>query len=257
MYTGTRREDAFTALLKQADKKRKGSPRFYTTMLPGTTSAYGAAAWSKALDANGDLPQHDQLWQPGRPLTLLPQARRAQAAQAAATPASATAPQAAPTATPAQQAVTPEQPSAPVVAPVPAATTPVPVAAPATPYPMGVMLCEPAKDLAISDDVARIRAMAEPFLSNPTWIATRKVEGRRAQIHVVAGGEVITEKNPLHAAGFEPVGLGGLLAGFSQDATDGSTFRRVSSSSGARLRSSAHGPPHPCVYCPPCKIDHD
>lgn len=188
LYTGSSREDAFKALLKQADKKRKGSPRAYVTMLAGTISAYGAAAWSKALDANGDLPQHDQLWQPGRPLTLLPQARRTQAAQATpATPASAQATQAAPTSQ-AKQPVTPVQPSAPVVPPVP---TPAPVAAPTTPYPTAVMLCESAKELAISDDVARIRAMAEPFLSNPTWIATRKMEGRRAQIHVLADGAVV------------------------------------------------------------------
>ncbi len=53
------------------------------------------------------------------------------------------------------------------------------------------MLCEVAKELNITDDVARITAMAEPFLSNPTWIATRKMEGRRAQVHVLAGAEVV------------------------------------------------------------------
>ncbi|HEX6292961.1 MAG TPA: RNA ligase family protein [Herpetosiphonaceae bacterium] len=196
LYTGSSREDAFKALLKQADKKRKGSPRSYVTMLAGTISAYGAAAWSKSLDANGDLPLHDQLWQVGRPLTLLPSARRQYAAQgtnttpatpAPAQPAPAPAPQAAPTAQATAHPSPPEHPAAPVSA----APAPAPVAAPATPYPVAVMLCEPAKELAIADDVARIRAMAEPFLSNPTWIATRKMEGRRAQIHVLTGGEVV------------------------------------------------------------------
>ncbi|HEX6290925.1 MAG TPA: hypothetical protein VFZ66_17200 [Herpetosiphonaceae bacterium] len=200
LYSGSSREDAFKALLKQADKKRKGSPRSYVTMLAGTMSAYGAAAWSKSLDANGDLPLHDQLWQVGRPLTLLPFARRQAAAQAAQTtpatpapaapaqPAPAPAPQAASTAQATAHPSPPEHPAAPVSAPVAA---PTPGAAPATPYPVAVMLCEAAKELPIADDVARIRAMAEPFLSNPGWIATRKMEGRRAQIHVLAGGEVI------------------------------------------------------------------
>ncbi len=180
LYSGSSRDDAFKALLKQADKKRKGPPRSYTGPIAGTSSSYPTAAWSKTLDANGDLPQHDQLWQPGRPLTLLPQRLRKQAAQApvAVTPIAA--------------ALT----SAPVPAQAPAAATtiapaPVVAATPAPRYPRAVMLCEAAKELNIAEDVARITAMAEPYLSNPSWIATRKMEGRRAQVHVLASGAVM------------------------------------------------------------------
>ncbi len=185
LYSGSSRDDAFKALLKQADKKRKGSPRSYTGPIAGTSSSYPTAAWSKTLDANGDLPQHDQLWQLGRPLTLLPQRLRNQAAQAPAGTTPVAAAQA-PAPAPAPAPATPAPAAATPVAP-----TPVRPAVPAARYPSAVMLCEPAKELNIADDVARITAMAEPFLSNPLWIATRKMEGRRAQVHVLAGGEVV------------------------------------------------------------------
>ncbi len=189
LYSGASSEDAFKALLKQADKKRKGSPRAYTSQMPGTASSYPTAAWSKTLDANGDLPQHDQLWQPGRPLTLLPPRLRSQAAQppAGSSPVAAVAPAPAVAAA----APAPAQPVPTPVAATPPAPAPVAPAARAPRYPKAVMLCEAAKELNIADDVARITAMAEPFLSNPTWIATRKMEGRRAQVHVLAGNEVV------------------------------------------------------------------
>lgn len=187
LYTGSSRDDAFKALLKQADKKRKGSPRAYTSQIAGTFSHYPTAPWSKTLDANGDLPQHDQLWQPGRPLTLLPATLRSQAQVAAPGTPSQTV-----TTSPVVPVTQPVPSVEPITTPTGAAPAAQPVVAASAPrYVRAVMLCEAAKELHIADDTARIAAMAEPFLANPTWIATRKMEGRRAQIHVLADGEVV------------------------------------------------------------------
>lgn len=160
VYNGPFLESAFAEALKQARKKYNGSPRAYNTPLPTTLQAGATTQPLPAKLVCNELPMHPQLWQAGRDTRLLPSAQRSRAASTL--------------------------PGAPAVTPASVASaTPAPAPAPAPAQPtlpaLLVMLC----------DEVDTPMETEALLRDDNWIAMRKWEGRRGQIHIVDGGKVV------------------------------------------------------------------
>lgn len=158
VYNGPFLESAFAEALKQARKKYAGRDRAYSTPMPTTLQAGTATQPIPAKLVCNELPLHPQLWQAGRDNRLLPNAQRSRAAAAL--------------------------PGVPTTGPASiTSVAPAPAPAPAQPNlpPLLVMLCGEV-DTPME---------TEALLRDDGWIAMRKWEGRRGQIHIVDGGQVV------------------------------------------------------------------
>ncbi len=156
LYQDTDQTAAFSMLLKQADKKRKGRERAYTTPLNGVATS---AVWVSKLLPDGSLPLHEQIWCEGRALSLLPAALHKQVATPVTAPALASSTTA------------------------PAFVAPAPATAPAPAPGSRVALCNRADEAA-----------AEAMIISTLWVATRKMEGQRAMVHVRGGKVTMTNR---------------------------------------------------------------
>lgn len=174
------RPAAFNALLKKANDKRNPSkPRSYVLGIDRTRSAgQPTPNLPKKVDSQGHLPIHEQIWEHGRPFDTLPTALHATStATATGTPGAAPTP-AAPPAAP-TSASAPTSTSTPIPVATPAPVTPMPEVQPA--LAPSVMLCETTLD-------------AERFITDGTFLATRKVEGRRAGVQKRDGTVTMTNR---------------------------------------------------------------
>lgn len=175
------RPAAFNAVLKKANDKRNPSkPRSYVLGIDRTRSAgQPTPNLPKKVDRQGHLPVHEQIWEHGRPFDTLPTALHATSTATTSTPGTATTPAAASVAAPTSaSALEPASTPIPVAAPAPVTPTPEvkPALAPT------VMLCETTYD-------------AERYIADPTFLATRKVEGRRAGVQKRAGTVTMTNRS--------------------------------------------------------------